>query len=242
MIPWRRRDAVGLIATPLLPWLGLLPAVGAWVLPFVAPVTVWPLFRRAVRQERTPAAYGVALLWALLLSAGFVAMAESFPHLAAKAILHGEPYRAEMFEWIQTGEGAEVDPHRFLPVHALHLAAFLGASIASGGYLGLALGAYLLGFMSYFVGSFAAASAAPFAGTLVAWLPWSVVRVLSFVLLGVLAARPVLLRRRWPFGERELRLGLLAFAGLVVDVGIKWLLAPGYGRFLRLWLDGSTGP
>lgn len=241
-MPERHRDAAWLMATPLLPWLGLLPGVGAWVLPFVAPLTVWLPFRRAVREERSSAAFAIALLWALLLSAGIVTMVQCAPQRAAQAILHGEPYRAEMFAWIQTGAGAEVDPHRFLPVHALHLTAFLLVSVASGGYLGLVLGAGLVGFMSYFVGSFAAASASPLGGALVAWVPWSVVRVLSFVLLGVLAARPVLLRRRWPFGATEIRLGLLALAGLVVDVASKWLLAPGYGRFLRLWLEGSAGP
>ena len=102
--------------------------------------------------------------------------------------------------------------------------------------LGLVLGAYLVGYMSYFVGCFAAAAGEPVAGALVAWVPWSVVRVAAFVLLGVLAARPVLLHQRWPFGPRDLRWAVVAAFGLMVDVTMKIALAGEYGRYLRGWL------
>ncbi len=87
--------------------------------------------------------------------------------------------------------------------------------------------------MSYFVGSYAAASGHPFLGSLAAWVPWSVVRVCAFVLLGSLFARPLLVRRVWPFGEREYRFMALAFSGILADLVIKSLAAPAYGRFLR---------
>ncbi len=138
-----------------------------------------------------------------------------------------------MFGWIATGAGREADWRAFLPQHLLHLAAFLVLTYVSAGYLGLALGAALVAYMSYFVGSYAVASGAPLLGAVVAWVPWSVVRVAAFVLLGCLLARPLLVRRPWPFERREARLFALGFAGIVADILLKAVLARPYGVFLR---------
>lgn len=222
--------------TPLLPLLGLLPA-GRWLLPALAPLTLWPAFSRAVRAADLRRAFGAAMLWTVLLSASIIVFTQAAPGEAGRAIANGEPYRREMFAWIETGEGRENHPEQFLPEHALHLGAFALLAVASGGYLGLALGAALLGYMSYFVGSFAASAGAPVAGALVAWVPWSVVRVLAFVALGCVLARPVLARRWSAPDRRERRWIAIALAGIAIDLLLKSSLAPAYGRFLRGWLD-----
>jgi drug/metabolite transporter (DMT)-like permease len=87
--------------------------------------------------------------------------------------------------------------------------------------------------MSYFVGSVAAAGGHPVLLVGASWFPWSVIRVLSFVLLGVLAARPLVLRRRWPFERDDWRWLALALAGLCADLLLKAAAAPAYGRLLR---------
>jgi hypothetical protein len=87
--------------------------------------------------------------------------------------------------------------------------------------------------MSYFVGCFALASGHPVLGAAAAWVPWAVLRVFAFVLLGALFARPLLVRRAWPFTRLEYRLMALAAAGLVADVLVKATLAPTYGLWLR---------
>jgi len=110
---------------------------------------------------------------------------------------------------------------------------------ASGGYLGLVMGAALVGWMSYFVGCFALASGHAVLGAAAAWVPWAVLRVFAFVLLGALFARPLLVRRPWPFTAQEYRLMLLAASGLAADILIKASLAPGYGRFLRQMAGGA---
>ena len=180
-------------------------------------------------------AFAVGLLWAALLSAGVVLFTETAPHAAGRAIVHAEPYRIEMFSWVSTGDAPENDPRLFVPQHLLHTGAFLVLTLASGGYLGLALGALLVDYMSYFVGSFAASSGRAVAGAFLAWVPWSVVRVASFVALGAVLSRP-LLSRRWRFGEPEWRWIALAIAGLLLDIAIKTMLAPTYGLFLRRFL------
>lgn len=222
--------------TPLVPLVGLVPG-GRWLVPLVAPLPLWPIFSRAVREGRFGQAFGFSMLWTVLLSASVIAFTQVAPQSAAGAILNAEPYRREMFGWLETGVGKETTPARFIPEHLLHLGGFVVLTALSGGYLGLALGAALVGYMSYFVGAFAASAAAPVAGALVAWVPWSVIRVLSFVALGVVLARPLLVRRAWPMPPRDRRWILVALAGILTDIVVKTLLAPAYGRFLASWLD-----
>ncbi len=231
-----------MLLTPLLPWLGVLP-LGKFLLPLVAPLTLHAAFAARVRARRYGAAWLLAMAWAALLSAGVIALTELRPARAGKAILHGPAYQEEMFQWIASGEGKETTPSRFVPEHLVHLGAFVLLTLVSGGYLGLVLGALLTGYMSYFVGSFAARAGAPVSGAFLAWVPWSVLRVAAFVLIGAVLARPMLVRRREPegwlrLGRREWQLLALAAAGVLADLVIKTLLAPGYGHFLRRLLLG----
>jgi hypothetical protein len=220
------------VITPLLPWLVMLPG-GRWLFPLAAPLTIYPAFAQRVREGRYAAAWALGMVWAALLSLGVIWLVHVRPGGAEQGILHGSEYRREMFDWILTGAGQETTPSRFLPEHLVHLAAFLLLTLASGGYVGLVLGALLMAYMSYFVGQFGLSSSHPVAGSLAAWVPWSVIRVMSFVLLGSLFARPLLLREPWPFGRREHRLMALAAAGIAADLLLKTLLAPAYGHFLR---------
>jgi hypothetical protein len=229
----QRRDWLLLALTPLVPLVATIPSYGLWALPLWAPLTVYFAFAARVRRGDYEAAWQVAMVWAALLSLGVILLVELWPAAAAAGILRGEPYRQEMFGWIATGAAPENDWRLFLPVHLAHLGLFLLLTWVSGGYLGLVLGAALVGWMSYFVGSFAVASGHPVLGAAAAWVPWSVLRVFAFVLLGALFARPFLLRRLWPFGRKEVRLLALAAAGLVADVVVKMALAPSYGVWLR---------
>lgn len=225
-----------LAATPLVPFVVLVPG-GRWLLPVVAPLTLYVWFARRVRLGDYLGAWKIGMLWAGLLSLGVVALVYLLPGAAEAGILHGEPYRREMFGWIETGLGKENTPSLFIPEHLLHLGLFVLLTWASGGYLGLVLGAALVAYMSYFVGSYAV-TLEPFllryaAGPVLAWVPWSVLRVAAFVLLGTVFSRPLLMRRPWPFERREAQLLALALSGIVGDIVIKAFAAPAYGLFLR---------
>jgi hypothetical protein len=221
-----------LTLTLFLPLLALVPG-GGWALALVAPLTLYPSFVPRVRERDYWGAWRLGVLWALLLSAGVILLVFLFPDAARDGIVQGERYREEMFGWIATGEGKENDWRQFLPEHLLHLAVFLVLTWASGGYLGLVLGALLTAYMSYFVGSYAAASGHPILGSIAAWVPWSVIRVCAFVLFGALFARPLLVRKVWPFERREHRLLGLAAAGIAADLLVKTFFARHYGLFLR---------
>lgn len=221
-----------ILLTPLLPLLAFLPG-GGWVLALLAPLTLYPSFRRRVLERDYLGAWSLGMAWAALLSAGVILLVFWFPDAAREGIVNGEPYRQEMFGWVATGAGPENDWRQFLPVHLLHLGVFLLLTWATAGYLGLTLGALLVAYMSYFVGAYAMASGHPLLGSLLAWVPWSVIRVFAFVLLGALFSRPLLVRKAWPFESWEIRLMGLGAAGILTDLLMKTFLAPTYGELLR---------
>ncbi len=231
---------IALLATPLVVLLAYVPG-GMWLLPILAPLTLYPTFRTRVKAGDVRGAWLAGMTWAVLLSLGVIVLTQLAPEAAARGILNGEPYRKEMFGWILTGVAPENSPRLFLPIHLLHLSLFVLLTYVSAGYLGLVLGAALTSYMSYFVGSYAAASHHPLLGSLVAWVPWSVIRVAAFVLLGALLARPLLVRRPWPFERSESRLFALAGAGIAADLLLKALAAPAYGRALRSLAGGILG-
>ncbi|MEM7052351.1 MAG: hypothetical protein AAF604_21975 [Acidobacteriota bacterium] len=232
------RQALLLCSTCLLPAIVAVPG-GRWLLPFLAPLTLYSAFARRVGERDYVGAWRLGMVWAGLLSAGVIALVIALPEVAKAGILNGEPYRQEMFQWIATGLGRENNPAAFLPEHLLHLSLFVLLTYLTGGYLGLVLGSALVAYMSYFVGNYAVAADSWVFGSIVAWVPWSVVRVAAFVLLGALFARPLLVGRRWPFSGLEGRLMALGGAGILTDMTVKTLLAPRYGLFLRQLADGA---
>ncbi len=229
-----------LLAATLLVALAVAPLPGGrFLLPLLAPLTCLPGFLARVRQRDHVAAWRFAMLWAALLSAGVILLTSLWPEAAARGIWRGEEYRREMFAWIATGEGRENDWRQFAPLHVAHLGIFLALTWVSAGYLGLVLGAALLDYMNYFVASYAQASGHPLGGLIVAWVPWSLLRVMAFVLLGSLFARPLVERRLWPFARWEGRLMALAAAAWLADLLLKAAMAPAYGRFLRSLVQGG---
>lgn len=228
-----------LLATPLMALLLFLP-FGGWALAALAPLTLWPAFQRAVSEDRDFDAWRSAVLWAILLSIGVLAFAWFFPQLAGSNVVRGAAYREEMFAWIATGEGKEGSWRLFLPEHALHLALFSLLSLASGGYVGLALGAGLLAYMNYFVASVMAASGSPLSALTAAWFPWSVARVLAFIAIGVLLARPLLRRGHLIFTRRHRTWLLWAAGGIAADILLKVALAATFRVRLAALLEVGT--
>jgi uncharacterized membrane protein len=69
---------------------------------------------------------------------------------------------------------------------------------------------------------------------LLAWHPWAVIRVISFVVIGVVLSAPLLARLfRFRIDRVAARALLIAAAaGLVADIVLKTLLAPAWQRVL----------
>jgi hypothetical protein len=188
----------------------------------------------ALRRGDLRLAIARMLLWALTMGAAATLLSYAQPSHTGTLFLRGDAYRAEMFAWVMTGRGAESSPARFIPQHGRDAAIFSALALATGGVLAMPMGAALMNYMGHYVGSLAAASRHPALTIAIAWHPWTVIRVISFVTLGVLLSVPVLSKlfgfpASWPRARPIL---LAACLGLVVDVVLKALLAPAWQRLL----------
>ena len=99
-----------------------------------------------------------------------------------------------MFAWVMTGQGAESTPSQFIPQQAGHAALFSGLALATGGVAAMPMGAVLMNYMGHYVGALAASSRRPALTMVLAWHPWAVIRVISFVVIGVVLSVPLLSR------------------------------------------------
>ncbi len=231
----RGRLAAGLVLLASAPVTAVLPYVlgAGWAGPVAAGTCAFAYLVLARREPRA----GVVLfllLWAAVLSGSQVTLVATFPARAAGVVPHGPAYWDEMRPYLLTGVGKESDPSRFVPEHLLHLGAFIVLAAASGGLLALVLGAYLLGYMSYYVGQVVLLSDRPLLGAVLGWHPWSLFRVAAFVVLGVSLARLLLDRpgaARWWAEERgALAVGLLLW---LTDLAMKIVLSPWWAGILR---------
>jgi hypothetical protein len=207
-------------------------------IPLLVPVfntlAAFPFMVAALSRGDVRLAVARMLIWALALGVCATLLSYAQPWRTDSLFLRAAPYRVEMFQWVITGRGAESDPARFIPQQAAHAAVFAALALASGGVLALAMGAVLMNYMGHYVGTLGAASAHPLPVLVLGWHPWAVIRIVSFVTIGVVLSAPVL---SWLGGfrvDRRAARRLLAWAaaGLVADVGLKWLLAPAWHRLL----------
>jgi hypothetical protein len=174
------------------------------------------------------------LIWALAMGATATLLSYARPAPTGLLFLRAQAYRMEMFTWVLTGLGPESTPSQFIPQQIGHAALFAGAALASGGALAMTMGAVLMNYMGHYVGTLAETSAHPARTLLLAWHPWAVIRVISFVVIGVVLSAPLLSRIMkftvdWKMARTLLR---WACGGLVLDVLLKMLLAPAWQRLL----------
>ena len=207
-------------------------------IPLLVPVlntaASFPFMVAALRRGDLRLAAGRMLIWALAMGAAATLLSFARPARTDVLFVRGEAYRAEMFAWVMTGRGAESTPSAFIPQQAGHAALFSSLALATGGTLAMPMGAALMNYMGHYVGALAAASRRPALTALLGWHPWAVIRIVSFVVIGVVLSAPLLSRAigfrvDWRTGRRLL---LWAAAGLVLDVVLKTLLAPAWQRLL----------
>ena len=205
------------------------------LVPIFNVLPAFPFMVASLRRGRVGEAIWRMLVWAAAL--GVCATVFSYVDTAAagRLFLRGETYRREMFTYLTTGLGPEGDPRIFIPTHLAHAGVFCVLAIATGATLAMALGAALMNYMSYYVGALGAASAQPWLAMMLAWVPWAVIRVASFVTLGVVLGGPLLGRvLGFPFRLAAHRRWIaLAAAGLALDIVLKWTLAPVWREMIR---------
>jgi hypothetical protein len=213
-------------------WLLAVPGA----VPVLNAAAGWTIMVRELRAGRARRAIALMLVWAATMGATATTVRWAGWTLpdGRDWFLRSE-YRDEMLHWVRTGIGPESEPAVFVPRHAASAAVFCVAAVATGGAAAMVMGAVLTNSMGDYVGSMAGLSAHPFASSVLGWHPWAVVRIVAFVILGVLLSGVTLSRvMRFEFRLRDWRVWALAAAAmLVLDVALKWVLAPAWGELLR---------
>lgn len=199
-----------------------------WLTVIAQTALCYPVLWRDLERSDLGGAVRHMLFWAAVVSICTIEVSIHARETAAIAIPRGEAYRVEMFDYIETGLGSENDPHSFLPQHALHFAATLGASFLTAGLGGLLLGSVLLGYMNYYVGALVHLGADPLFGTLFGWPIWSMFRVVGFIVGAIAMAHVfharVMRRSGWDGpGFRQLLLWSVTLA--FTDIVLKAFLA-----------------
>jgi hypothetical protein len=204
------------------------------LVPILNTLASFPFMVAALRRGQIDVAVVRMLLWALAMAVCATLVSYMRPWEAGRLFIRGDVYRSEMFAWVMSGRGAESTPSQFIPQQAGHAALFAALALLTGGIVAMPMGAVLMNYMGTYVGSLAAAGGRPITTMIVGWHPWAVIRIASFVVLGVVLSAPVLSRifRFQIERDRARVLALAACAGLVLDVVLKWLLAPAYQHLL----------
>jgi hypothetical protein len=210
-------------------------AIGIPVLvPLLNTLASYPFMVLALKRGDVRLAVGRMLIWALAMGVTATFLSYARPAQTGLLFLRAQGYRTEMFNWVLTGAGPESTPSQFIPQQVGHAALFAGAALASGGALAMPMGAVLMNYMGHYVGTLAETSAHPGRTLLLAWHPWAVIRVICFVVIGVVLSTPLLSRIvKFNVDWKAARSLLVwACAGLVLDVLLKSLLAPAWQRLL----------
>ena len=221
------------LATTLSYALGWALGIPALV-PVLNTLASFPFMVAALRRGKLRLAIARMLVWAFAMGVCATILSYAQPWRTDALFLRGESYRSEMFAWVLTGRGVESDPARFIPQHLFHATVFVACALVTGGTIAMAMGAVLMNYMGHYVGALAAASAHPLTTMVLGWHPWAVIRVVSFVTLGVALSGPVLSRLggfRFDWRAARPLLGWAAL-GLLMDLLLKWLLAPTWQKLL----------
>jgi hypothetical protein len=221
-----------LLATPLSYMLGL---THPYLLPFFNALFIYPLFLAGLRRGNFRRTLYYMLLWAVYISIIVIALTFVYPDLMKGKILWGDKYRTEMFSWIRSGKGAEGDWHLFLPQHLWQFGLFLVLSAASIGLGSLVMGALLMNYMNYYVGHLFLAAKQPLIMLFLCWPPWSLLRVIGFIMVALAAAYTVLQSIQgksfsWAQPKKYFLWSLIL---LLADILLKLFLASYWQKWLK---------
>ncbi len=157
---------------------------------------------------------------------------------AERLVLGVSARRLTMLRWITTGEGIETNPIATALGGFRVLAVLLVAAAATGCLLAFVLGSALLDSMNAFVARLIRTARRPVTVALLAWTVWSVIRVVSCVLLACACAAPLAFVLGRPATVEDVtRLLATGIAGILLAFLLEILLSRPYRRVLSSAAD-----
>ncbi|HEY4491813.1 MAG TPA: hypothetical protein VI958_07405 [Acidobacteriota bacterium] len=228
-----------LLLTPVAYVIGLATA-NKW-LPIVLPTLVG--FAGFLFEMRNSAGrgLGILVLWAVVQSITVLlaALWRGAAHLATLTWRAAE-YKASMFGWIQSGALPEGNALSVTILHLKQALFYCVLALASANFLSLLLGCALLNYMNVYVAEFASRTSSKVQATLMAWNPWSVIRVAAFLCLGTALSVPLLSRFGITTGPAPQKMLWAGVAGVMLDIVLKIVMSPYWSRRLKAFLPASV--
>ena len=176
-------------------------------------------------QKSFARGFSLLIWWTLVLSASVILLTVKRPALSAELIWRSREYTDSMMNWIRTGILPEGSPLSVIRVHLVQTLLYGGLALISANFLSLVLGSALLNYMNYYVVTVVTRSLDRTPTLWMAWNPWSIIRVLTFLYLGIVAGTPALwLLIPVPWTLR-LELFMPVLAGLTADLFLKVFLS-----------------
>lgn len=225
-----------ILATPLFCFLSIY--MNAYLVPVICIIPAYPVMAYLLKKRERKLALLLMVLWTFLLGASMSAVIYLHPEAAKYRILNGENYSKQMMEWVLTGVGKEGEPLQFIPTHILELIVFVILSLLTGSFLSMLMGVVFMNYMAYYVAhlaSLGSGSALFIAG----WHPWSIMRIISYIFMGVVLSEPALsrlLRYEYHF-KNSRRLLYIALGLWMIDIIMKALLAPAWQNMLKSMIE-----
>lgn len=219
-----------------------------WLLPVFEGALGFLAFAYAWTTTGPRLAFASVLCWA----AGTTLVSLYFfvpnPEAVEARVLRVKAYREEMLVWLRSGRSLAPRPLATAGRHLHELVVYLAAAVLTANFASLVLGAVLLNTMNAWVAGLLRAATRRGTVALLAWNVWSVVRVASYVALGVALAAPLALRLGYPAPEGAIEPLVVGGAGgVVLDLVLKLALSGAAGRRLSaavdlVALEGCRGP
>jgi hypothetical protein len=165
------------------------------------------------------------LIWTIILSAIVLRLSWIDPEQMESIIWRAKEYTSSMFQWIETGTLPEGSAKQVLLFHLKQTFIYCVVALLTANFFSLILGSALLNYMNFYVARLARSSSHPTAMFFIGWNPWSVVRVLSFLYLGMsVSTLPLMFLFAIPW-RYSWSLFLPGVAGIVIDILCKIFLS-----------------
>jgi hypothetical protein len=165
-------------------------------------------------------AFLALLIWTFIQSSLVIFSSLRSANKMAGLIFRSETYSESMFRWIETGILPEGNSLHVIRTHVQQTLIYCALAFISGNLVSLIFGCMLLNYMNFYVSQLAGRSKS-WKAFVFGWNPWSVVRVLAFLWLGVVLGAPLamyILKMNVEFQWIWLVPGIV---GVIIDIILK---------------------
>jgi hypothetical protein len=226
--------AITIIITPVMFAISVLLRHRIF-LPLLCSIPACAGYLLALRSS-TFSAFSVVIIWTLIQSFLVIYSAKRKPDSMKNLIVRSEAYTRSMFDWIETGQLPEGKMPQVIQSHLQQTILYCFLAFITANLGSIVLGCVLLNYMNFYVSQLSARSRNSGIAILLGWNFWSVIRVLSYLWLGVILGIPLasyLVNVAQPFQWVWLVPG---FAGVILDLFLKIYLSNWWRKKLALLL------